>query len=167
MKNQTALTIEVSTLGKYPHQYRVCLVRESGSTYGKSIEMISPEIVRETAWEVLQHASNERFVVFALNTKNRLIGSIEISSGDLNSAIVSPREVFQPLIILNAAAFIAVHNHPSGDASPSQRDVEITMRLRQCADVMGIKMLDHVIVATNGYYSFQKHGFFANASLAY
>ena len=163
MKPRTALTIEVPTLEKYPKQYRVCLVREQGSSYGKSIELSSPEMVYKMAWEVLQHSSTERFVVFALNTKNRLIGAIEVSVGDVNSAIVTPREVFTPLAIINSAAFVAVHNHPSGDCTPSQRDVEVTNRLRQCSELMGIKMLDHVVVAAGGYYSFQKHGFFASS----
>ncbi len=98
-------------------------------------------------------------MALALNTKNRLIRDVLISEGDLNSSIVHPREVFEPLIRLSCAAVIFVHNHPSGDPTPSQRDLGVTERLRQVGEILGIKVLDHVIVATNGYYSFQTNGF--------
>lgn len=167
-KARTGITIEVPHHPKFPLQYRVCLVREPGSQYGAAIDLSSPESVYRISWDVLQHTMKEKFIVLALNTKNKLIAVIEISEGDLSSSIVHPREVFQPLILLGGvSAWIAVHNHPSGDPTPSQRDVEITQRLRQSSELLGIKMLDHVVVAEQGYYSFQTHGFFASSSLAF
>lgn len=123
-------------------------------------DLSSPESVYRLCGPRLNHLRKERFLALALNTKNRLIREELISEGDLNSSIVHPREVFEPLIRCSAAAVIFVHNHPSGDPAPSQRDIEITQRLRQVGELLGIKVLDHVVVASGGYYSFQTHGFF-------
>jgi DNA repair protein RadC len=131
----------------------------------RGAEFSSPETVYAHCAPRMNHLRRERFVALALNTKNRLMREEFISEGDLNSSIVHPREAFEPLIRISAAAVIFVHNHPSGDPTPSQRDLEITQRLRQSGEILGIKVLDHVIVATNGYYSFQKHGFFAASFL--
>ena len=124
-------------------------------------DMSSPESVYRLCGPSLNHLRRERFVALALNTKNRLMRELVISEGDLNSSVVHPREVFEPLIRVSAAAVIFVHNHPSGDPTPSQRDVEVTQRLLQVGELLGIKVLDHVVVAMRGFYSFQAHGFLA------
>jgi DNA repair protein RadC len=129
-----------------------------------TLEFSSPESIYRFMAPRLSHLQKERFIALALNTKNRLIREITVSEGDLNSSVVHPREVFQPLILESASAVIFVHNHPSGDPTPSQRDVEVTQRLRQAGELLGIKVLDHVVVASGGFYSFQAHGFFAGNS---
>ncbi|MFO7900758.1 MAG: DNA repair protein RadC [Planctomycetota bacterium] len=100
----------------------------------------------------------ETFVALLLDIKNRLIRDVTISQGSLNQSIVHPREVFQPAIRDSAASVIFVHNHPSGDTSPSREDREITRRLKQTGDVIGIGVLDHVIVSETGYTSFADEG---------
>ncbi len=127
---------------------------------GPRPDLSSPESVYKYCGPRLNHLKKERFLALAVDTKNRLMRELLISEGDLSSSIVHPREVFQPLIQMSAACVIFVHNHPSGDPSPSQRDAEITTRLRQVGELLGIRVLDHVVVATNGFYSFQSHGYF-------
>ncbi|MFW6158547.1 MAG: RadC family protein [Planctomycetota bacterium] len=100
----------------------------------------------------------ETFVALLLDIKNRLIRDVTVSQGSLNQSIVHPREVFQPAIRNSAASVIFVHNHPSGDTSPSREDREITRRLKQTGDVIGIRVLDHVIVSETGYTSFADDG---------
>jgi DNA repair protein RadC len=141
------------------------LGRRAAALPQTDLEFASPEAVYRFVGPRLNHLQKERFVALALNTKNRLLREELISEGDLNSSIVHPREVFAPLIRMSAAAAIFVHNHPSGDPTPSQRDVEITQRLRQVGELVGIKVLDHIVVARNGFYSFQSHGFFARSAM--
>jgi DNA repair protein RadC len=129
----------------------------------QTIDFATPEAVYRHCGAQLNHLRRERFVALALNTKNRLIREENISEGDLNSSLVHPREVFEPLIRISTAAVIFVHNHPSGDPTPSQRDIEVTQRLRQVGELLGIKVLDHIVVGTMGFYSFQSHGFFSGS----
>lgn len=96
----------------------------------------------------------EHFVVLALNTRGRLIKRIDVSVGTLASVYVHPRDVFRGLIAVNAASGVAVHNHPSGDPTPSEEDVKITHQLQAAGEILGIPVLDHIIVAERGIYSF-------------
>lgn len=91
----------------------------------------------------------EFFLVMLLDGKNRLTGLHIVSEGSLNQSIVHPRETFKAAILSNAAAMILAHNHPSGDTTPSREDLEITRRLREAGDILGIRVLDHVIVDTD------------------
>src|SRR5207245_2331486 len=95
----------------------------------------------------------EAFVALHLDYKNRLDGLHVVSIGSLSASLVHPREVFKAAILSNAAAIIVVHNHPSGDPTPSREDREITARLKLSGETLGIPLLDHVIVATEGYRS--------------
>lgn len=97
----------------------------------------------------------EHFVVFYLDTQNCLIERQTISIGTLNASLVHPREVFEPALSLHAASIIVAHNHPSGSLDPSQEDKEVTKRLKQAGDLLGINLLDHIIVTKSGYLSFQ------------
>lgn len=100
----------------------------------------------------------ERFYTILLDTKNRIIREEMISEGSLSQSIVHPREVFLPAVRESASAVLLVHNHPSGDPNPSREDREITTRLREGGELLGIRVLDHVIIGTAGYYSFSAQG---------
>lgn len=100
----------------------------------------------------------EQFLVCGLDAKHRIIGVNIVSIGSLTLAIVHPREVFKPLILMNASAWLCAHNHPSGDVTPSQEDCVLTKRLRESAALLGITMLDHLILADDRCYSFADHG---------
>ena len=107
--------------------------------------LTSPEQV-EAYMADLKGAQQECFVVIAMNTKNKVIEKHLISLGTLNSSLVHPRECFRALIQSNAAAWICCHNHPSGDPAPSAEDIKITRQLVSAGEVMGIKLLDHVVI---------------------
>ena len=107
--------------------------------------LTSPEQV-EAYMEDLRRAQQECFVAIALNTKNKVIEKHLISLGTLNSSLVHPRECFRALIHSNAATWICCHNHPSGDPTPSAEDIRITRQLVSAGEVMGIKLLDHVVI---------------------
>ena len=97
-------------------------------------------------------------LVCCLDAKNASIGVNVVSIGSLTLSIVHPREVFKPAILLNACAIIAVHNHPSGDPMPSPEDRTLTTRLREAGDLLGIRLLDHLILGEDRLYSFADHG---------
>jgi DNA repair protein RadC len=99
----------------------------------------------------------EIFMVLLLDSKNRLLGEERISEGSLNGAIVHPREVFQSAIRESAASILAIHNHPSGDPSPSEEDYRVTLRLKEAGELLGIHLLDHVILGEFGFVSFREH----------
>ena len=96
----------------------------------------------------------EVFRVLMLDSKNRIFAESIVSQGSLTSSIVHPREVFAPAIKNSAASLIFLHNHPSGDPTPSPEDVEITRRLVKAGEIIGIKVLDHIIIGDEGYMSF-------------
>lgn len=102
----------------------------------------------------------EVFFSLYLNTKNSLLKCEEISVGSLSANIVHPREVFKPAVEISAAGVILAHNHPSGDPSPSEEDVKLTKRLAEAGEVMGIKVLDHVIIGDKKFVSLKERGGF-------
>ncbi|MCX6384882.1 MAG: DNA repair protein RadC [Actinobacteria bacterium] len=105
---------------------------------------------------LMKDLKKEQFKVILLDIKNRIIKDILISQGSLTASIVHPREVLKPAIQASAASVIFIHNHPSGDPEPSTDDIEVTNRLSRSCSIMGINLLDHIIVAENGYYSFKQ-----------
>lgn len=135
---------------------RVALVADAVKPYGEPITraedvwaMLRPQV---STWD------RERFITLALDTAHRLLGIEEVSVGTLNSATVHPREVFKSLILANAHSFICVHNHPSQDLTPSSEDANVTERLANAGNLMGIRLLDHIIVCADSFYSFQASG---------
>ncbi|NNL65289.1 MAG: DNA repair protein RadC [Myxococcales bacterium] len=106
----------------------------------------------------LRHATQERFVSLLLDGRHRVIEECEISRGTLTASLVHPREVFRPALRAGAAALVVVHNHPSGDPTPSQEDRRVTERLRNAGELLGVPLLDHVVVAEHGYRSLKEEG---------
>ena len=104
----------------------------------------------------IANLDRENFVVVLLNTKNEVIDTPLVSVGTLSASLVHPREVFKPAIRASAASVILAHNHPSGKVEPSREDREVTKRLKESAEILGIEVLDHVIVG-DGYYSMKEH----------
>ena len=100
----------------------------------------------------------EQFLVACLDAKHAIIGVNVVSIGSLSFSIVHPREVFKPAILLNSAAIICAHNHPSGHPEPSSEDRVLTARLRQAGDLIGITILDHLILGDERTFSFADQG---------
>jgi DNA repair protein RadC len=106
----------------------------------------------------LRDLRKEQFWAILLDGKNRVLREERVSEGSLTASLVHPREVFAPAIRESAGAMVFVHNHPSGDPTPSVEDVEITRRLCAVADLVGIRILDHVVVGDGAYVSFLERG---------
>jgi len=106
----------------------------------------------------LKDKKREAFFVMLLDGKNRHFKTVKISEGSLTSSLVHPREVFNPIIKESAVSIILIHNHPSGDPTPSHEDREITLRLKEIGQLMGIKVLDHIIIGDEVYFSFMDAG---------
>ena len=105
----------------------------------------------------MQGLDREHFVVLLLDIKNKVIGINTVSIGNLDSSIAHPREVFKPAILSNAGSILLAHNHPSGDPTPSREDIEITHRLVNAGNILGINVLDHIIIG-DGYRSLKEAG---------
>lgn len=134
------------------------LIREKGPKY-RWDKITTSSQVYDNVREMLQNEDREICMTIALDTKNKIIGTNTISIGSLNASIVHPREVFKPLILASAAAFVMVHNHPSGSPEPSQEDRTLTKRIKECAEkLIGIRFLDHVIIGDDTFYSFADRG---------
>ena len=118
----------------------------------------------EDAWQFARplfqqlDADKEHFAMITLNNKNRFTGWKVVSTGSLTASLVHPREVYSVALEFRAAALIFLHNHPSGDPAPSPEDIDITRRLKEVGNIMGIRVLDHVILGIERYFSFSDKG---------
>lgn len=122
--------------------------------------MNSPETVVKLAKGFLRmHEETEEYMyMLCLNSKLRLNGIFEISHGNVNSSIVGAREVFQKALLGNAVSIILIHNHPSGDCTPSREDIKVTERLKEAGRIIGIEVLDHIIIGKS-YCSLKEKGY--------
>jgi DNA repair protein RadC len=118
----------------------------------------SPEDGANYCMEEMRFLSQEHFVCLYLNTKNQVLQKT-IFIGSLNASIVHPREVFKEAFKRSAASIICLHNHPSGDPSPSREDIEVTKRLVECGKIIGIEVLDHIIIGEHKYVSLKEKGY--------
>ena len=123
---------------------------------GNNVSFRCSEEVANYYIPLLKNLKKEQFRVILLDIKNKVIKEVLISVGSLTSSIVHPREVIKPVIKESAASVIFIHNHPSGDPEPSTDDIEITDRLCKSCNILGISVLDHIIVAEGGYFSFKQ-----------
>lgn len=131
---------------------------------GTENTIISPQEV----WSLLKDVRNNRkehFVVFYLDPKSKEISREVVSIGSLNNSLVHPREIFEPAVKHLAAYVIIAHNHPSGDLTPSEEDLEITKDLAIAGKILGINLVDHVIVSKEGYLSFREKGLIEGADI--
>ena len=132
--------------------------RVSVASEMQKFKISSPQDIDNVYMEELRYKKKEIFRVVLLNTKNVIIGSKDISEGSLNASIVHPREVFLEAIKKSANKMILMHNHPSGDPTPSSEDINITKRLISAGQIVGIEILDHVIIGDGSFYSFKENG---------
>lgn len=139
------------------HVTRVALA-ERQEPYNRAIQ--SSRDVASLARSLTDHIDHEVFLVFCLDSKNRITGYVEASRGGTASCVVEPAQVFRAAIVQGAVSIIVAHNHPSGDCAPSDADMFVTVKLRKAGELLGISVLDHVIVAggSQAYYSFLDSG---------
>lgn len=138
--------------------YEPITVNEEISNYlSPNTRYTAPAQIFE-AFRFLNHETKEYFITLHLDGKNRIKCMDLVSIGSLNQSIVHPREVFKTACLSNAAAIILIHQHPTGDPTPSSEDISITRRLKEAGELMGIKVLDHIIVGDGEYLSFVERG---------
>lgn len=128
--------------------YTLQLVRSATASY-KATKIDSTTKSRQFAMDALAFLANrpqEEFWVVTLDTKLKPIGLHHVTTGTLDATLVHPREVFRNAFLVNAAAILLVHNHPSGDPTPSRQDFEVTDKMRKCGDMLGIQSIDHLII---------------------
>jgi DNA repair protein RadC len=133
--------------------------RISRLSYNERYVIRSPEDGAKYVMEDMRFLSQEHFVAIYLNTKNQVIHRKTVFIGSLNASIVHPREVFKEAIKRSAASIICVHNHPSGDPTPSREDIDVTKRLAECGRIVGIELLDHLIIGDQKFVSLKEKGY--------
>lgn len=137
-------------------KFRTHVVREDAPEW-ISTRYTAPKQVYEM-FKDLSSEPKEHFICLHLDGKNRIVCFDKVSVGSLNQSIVHPREVFKTALLSNAAGILLLHNHPTGDPNPSREDREITHRLKEAGDLLGIRVLDHIIIGDGQYLSFTEEG---------
>lgn len=147
---------------KLTEKQRVVLEKEV-SVYCPEIDrkMNSPEkiVLLARTYLHMHELPEEYMYMVCMNTKLEMIGVFEISHGNVNSSIVGAREVFQKALLANAVSIALIHNHPSGDPTPSREDVEVTKRLVEAGKIVGVQVLDHLIIGRPGFASLKEKGY--------
>jgi len=123
----------------------------------KRIEIKTAQDALKVVKQKLKDKKKEYFLLLLLDSRNQLIRPIDISMGSLDATVVHPREVFKEAITASAASVVLVHNHPSGNPEPSDDDLNLTKRLVQAGNLLGIEVLDHIIIGSQGHYSMKSH----------
>ncbi len=148
----------MSNVAKRINIVSIKMVKESSFLY-QTRTISSPNDAYEMIKEQLEGLDREQFIVACLNTKNEPTNITVVSVGSLNKAIVHPREVFKTAILSNASSIMAFHNHPSGDTTPSDQDIQLTNRLYEAGELLGIKVLDHLIIGDGSFTSLKEKGY--------
>ncbi|HIR94118.1 MAG TPA: DNA repair protein RadC [Candidatus Egerieimonas intestinavium] len=136
-------------------------IRIAQTSARKKLAFTEPQSIAEYYMEKLRHEEQEQMVCMFLNTRNQLLGEKILSKGTVNSSVVSPRELFLAALQFHAVCLILVHNHPSGDATPSREDVLLTKRIQAAGELLGITLLDHIVIGDHQYVSLRQQGVLA------
>ena len=156
--------MQIKGIGKVKAIQLVCLSELSKrlartSTVGK-LDFSSPCTIADYYMEDMRHRTREVLKLIFLNTRCRFIGECIVSEGTVDSALVSPRELFIEAFKRNAYGIILLHNHPGGDPTPSREDVMITRRIYEAGELLGIRLFDHIVIGDNCFVSMKEKGFF-------
>ena len=132
--------------------------RLAKASYQDAVCFTEPRTIAQYYMEDLRHEKQEHMKLLMLNSKAKLLGETTISKGTVNASLVTPRELFIEALQKNAVSIIILHNHPSGDPSPSREDMLTTKRILDAGALIGIELLDHIIIGNNCYISFREEG---------
>lgn len=132
--------------------------RHACTDKGDKQRISSPEAAYEHIYPMVRDERVEHFIVLLLDTKNHLLKTVKVSKGSINANVVHPREVFRPAILEGADSIIVAHNHPTGDPTPSQNDIDITRKLKETGTMCGIELYDHLIIGDSRYLSLKEQG---------
>ena len=136
--------------------------RISRATYQHTMKWTNPKDVAGYFMEEMRHKKKEQFFVIYLDTKCKCISYESVSEGSLNASIVHPREVYKGAICKSANSIIVLHNHPSGEPTPSKEDLQITDKLKDTGNIVGIRLLDHIIIGDGCFISLKEQGYLWN-----
>lgn len=128
--------------------------RLAKATAKEGLILSLPSTIADYYMEEMRHQKQEHMKLLMLNSKSKLLGEKDISKGTVNASLVSPRELFIEALEKQAVAIILIHNHPSGDTTPSEHDILLTKRVQEAGRLIGIELLDHIIIGNNCYMSF-------------
>ncbi|NLT67797.1 MAG: DNA repair protein RadC [Acidobacteria bacterium] len=156
--NENPAPARVPATAKYIPVYHVELVRDRLIKVEPRPSIHNPDDVVAILQEELLKSDREKLVCVMLNAKNRIIGMDIVSVGSLTASIAHPREIFKSAILKNAASILLSHGHPSGDPAPSREDIQLTERVAKAGEILGIRLLDHIIIGELGTYSFSNAG---------
>ncbi len=152
--------MKLKGIGKVKAVQILCLSelakRLSKASVEPRLRFSSSQSVAEYYMEDLRHRNQEVMKLLLLNSKAELIDETNISKGTVNASLVTPRELFVEALKKEAVSMILLHNHPSGDPTPSRDDILTTKRISECGLLIGIELLDHIIIGNNCYVSFQE-----------
>ena len=121
-------------------------------------ELNSPEQIAACYMEKLRHEQQENIILLLLDKKNHLLGEQCVSRGTVDASVITPREILIEALKIQAVNLILLHNHPSGNPSPSREDICLTERIRQAAEMIGLHLIDHIVIGDQAYYSFVENG---------
>lgn len=132
--------------------------RISKSVAAEAFSMNNPATIAEYYMEDMRHLTQEHLLLLLLNSKTKLIRDMVLFKGTVNSAMLSPREIFIEALRCDAVYVILLHNHPSGDPEPSREDIVITRRVKEAGNLIGVQLIDHIIIGDNQYISLKERG---------
>ncbi len=154
--------VKIRGIGKVKAVQLLCILelarRLSKASASASVSFSTPASVAEYYMEDLRHESQEVMKLVMINSKGKLIGENEVSKGTVNASIITPREIFIEALQRQAVAVVAMHNHPSGDPTPSEEDILLTRRIQKAGHIIGVELLDHIIIGNNCYISLREEG---------
>lgn len=150
--------MKIKGIGKVKAVQILCLSelarRLAKASVRESVIFTKPSTIAEYYMEDLRHQKQECMKLLMLNTKGKLIAETDLTRGTVNASLVSPRDIFLEALEHGAVAIILLHNHPSGDPSPSENDLFVTKRVKEAGEIIGIELLDHIVIGNNCYTSF-------------
>ena len=159
--------MKIHGIGKVKAIQILCLCelskRLSRLSARSELDFSKPDTIAEYYMEDMRHRNQEHIKLLMLNGRSRLISESEISKGTINMSVISPREIFLEALQKGAVYIIVLHNHPSGDPTPSREDILITKRIREAGLILGIELLDHIIIGDNCYVSFAQEDLLQSA----
>ena len=155
--------LRVKGIGRVKAVQMLCLSelakRLSKASAASGLNFSAPDTIAQYYMEDMRHQKKEVLKLLLLNTRARLIGEANISTGTVDTALISPRELFIEALQRGAVSIVLLHNHPSGDPTPSKEDVRITRRIQGAGSMIGIELLDHIIIGNNCFISLREKGF--------
>lgn len=154
--------MQLKGIGKVKAIQITCIVelsrRIAKTTAFKGFKLTSPSSVADYFMEDMRHEEREQLILLLMNGKNKLLHETILSRGTVNASLVSPREIFIEALRYQAVSVMLIHNHPSGDPTPSKEDILVTRRVKEAGNLIGISLIDHIIIGDNRYVSLKEQG---------